>query len=965
VVPVSYRRALLFRWSREDRLAVAVVAVTVAFLVGTTLFVFAASTQTATLAADFESTGSATYYESTAEAEAAAPPDAVVLPVAAVTGPDGTNTYAVGLPDGTDREFGERRLEWNGPTRGDLDERETHDLGGGVTVEVGPRSGSVLAPSWYAVSPETVARLGETGALVVDAAAGERGETPLRGVLQFFATGTQQALGVVALIAVAGGLLVGITAYSTTRMTVLDRREDLRVVRATGGTSRTVLGLFALRAGLLGAVGVALGYGIGVIAANGAVSVAVAVGLPTSLSVSLTPEAALLLGGLMAGMVVVAVAGGALAARRAAVAPPATIAARSGGDGPLSLRVLDGRALVPTAATLTAFLLVSLVFVAGVAVLAPVTATESATISEPGASHPVNSRVPAGYVDALEAEGIDASGEILLFAVRDGDPVPARGVDYENFARISGAEIVEGRAPQAPDEAVAGTKLGGDFAVGETVTLGGSTRSAVTRVEIVGRAEAPGADGAALLVSGRTARHLSGVRAGEVNVVRATRLPEPSDEGVVVTDVGFEADPVADEPLALEIALSNTDPAPVEESVAVSLGGQRRELAVELAAGGTTRRRVEFEPLPAGTYELSVGDRGSTVRVQRRDRLSIRGLPASAPPGSRPLVEVVDATDAPAADVPVRVGGAERQTGDDGRVRVPLNETGTSEVVAGDGETAAAETVRVREGVRRRPTARLEISPSNPDVLVQPVASLEVRNPWTEPFDTAVRIVGPTGRTARTVDLAPGETRTVSRRLDRRPPGTYNVTATVGGETVADRAYRVRGDDRIPAAVATSGRRGTSPIGEAIEVAFGDLQLVAVALVALAAMMTVGATTATFAATVRARGRELGIYRASGAPPRRVLALVVGDALRVGVVATALAAILAAAGLFALDRAGVLTVFGVRLLPAIDVLVALGVAAAALCVVAVSAALATISVLRTPPADLVHERSAEGRAADD
>ena len=79
---MSYRRALLFRWSREDRLAVAVVAVTVAFLVGTTLFVFAASTQTATLAADFESTGSATYYESTAEAEAAAPPDAVVLPVA-------------------------------------------------------------------------------------------------------------------------------------------------------------------------------------------------------------------------------------------------------------------------------------------------------------------------------------------------------------------------------------------------------------------------------------------------------------------------------------------------------------------------------------------------------------------------------------------------------------------------------------------------------------------------------------------------------------------------------------------------------------------------------------------------------------------------------------------------------------------------------------------------------------------
>ena len=117
--------------------------------------------------------------------------------------------------------------------------------------------------------------------------------------------------------------------------------------------------------------------------------------------------------------------------------------------------------------------------------------------------------------------------------------------------------------------------------------------------------------------------------------------------------------------------------------------------------------------------------------------------------------------------------------------------------------------------------------------------------------------------------------------------------------------------------------------------------------------------------SVRARGRELGIYRASGAPPRRVLALVVGDALRVGVVATAVAGALAAVGLLALDWAGVLAVFGVRLLPAIDPFVAAGVAVVALGVVAVSAALATISVLWTPPADLVHERSGDGRLTDD
>ena len=138
--------------------------------------------------------------------------------------------------------------------------------------------------------------------------------------------------------------------------------------------------------------------------------------------------------------------------------------------------------------------------------------------------------------------------------------------------------------------------------------------------------------------------------------------------------------------------------------------------------------------------------------------------------------------------------------------------------------------------------------------------------------------------------------------------------------------------------------------------AFGDLQLVAVALVALAAMMTVGATTATFAATVRARRRELGVHRATGAPPRRILRLVVGDALRIGVVAVALAAVLAAAALVGLDRAGLLAAFGVRLLPALDPLGAAAVGLAALAVVAVGAGLATVAVVRAPPAALLDRR---------
>jgi len=113
--------------------------------------------------------------------------------------------------------------------------------------------------------------------------------------LAFFLTGTRQALGVVGVLAVGADLLVGINASSTARMRVASRRDDIQVIRATGGTARSVVGLFGLRSGLLGAVGVALGYALGVITANAAVNTAVAIGLPMSLSVAVTRELATLL----------------------------------------------------------------------------------------------------------------------------------------------------------------------------------------------------------------------------------------------------------------------------------------------------------------------------------------------------------------------------------------------------------------------------------------------------------------------------------------------------------------------------------------------------------------------------------------------------------------------------------------------------------------------------------------------
>jgi hypothetical protein len=84
-----------------------------------------------------------------------------------------------------------------------------------------------------------------------------------------------------------------------------------------------------------------------------------------------------------------------------------------------------------------------------------------------------------------------------------------------------------------------------------------------------------------------------------------------------------------------------------------------------------------------------------------------------------------------------------------------------------------------------------------------------------------------------------------------------------------------------------------------------------------------------------------------------VLRLVLGDALRVGVVATALALLVGTLALRALAAAGYLTLFGVRLSPTPSLPVLGGVVAGALGLTLLGALLATAALLAVPPAALL------------
>ncbi len=97
--PMGYRNALLFRWSRRDRLTVVVVAVTAAFLIGTVLLLFTAVTYSETFAEPLANSGTVTYHD----AENGPPEtggDVTVLPTATAT-TSGTDVRLVGIPPDT------------------------------------------------------------------------------------------------------------------------------------------------------------------------------------------------------------------------------------------------------------------------------------------------------------------------------------------------------------------------------------------------------------------------------------------------------------------------------------------------------------------------------------------------------------------------------------------------------------------------------------------------------------------------------------------------------------------------------------------------------------------------------------------------------------------------------------------------------------------------------------------------
>ncbi|ACV46212.1 MULTISPECIES: FtsX-like permease family protein [Halomicrobium] len=1007
---MGYRNALLFRWSRRDRLTIVVVAVTAAFLVGTALLLFTATTYSETFAEPLSNAGTISY--ETADGDRPASTERrVVLPLTTAS-IDGKSAPVVGIPPDAPRVIQNGSASWqqgrlpampsDADARGPVSRQRTRTLSGPdgqVTLSVVPRerSNSFLQPTWYVANASVVDAIGTTGYLVIDRdseadsgnAIPETG-VPLVSALLYVLGGIEQVLWALSIAVAAGGLLVLVVVYSVTRMSVRDRTEAISVIRSTGAPGWHVGLLFTARAALLVAVGVAIGYAGGLIAIKAIVNAAVYLGLPIALDVTVTGGSVGVVGGIAGLLVGMGVVAGAIAAYPAASRPPATLGHRrarlqssTGASGGRLARLrsilkptlLSWRSLVPTAATLSVFALTVLLVVAIAGLASPLggDAGGTGTITEADAPHPLNSRLDADYARALTASGTPASPEIIYAQVRDGQPYMAHGADYEMFANVTNATVVEGRTPATADEAVVGTDLARtlDLSVGDTVTLGGSVAPGVRQFEVVGAYDAHGTLDDLLVVPLRSSWGLATAR-GQVHMIRvAGDVPsgaesgtpvggESTDQtGLAITEFTGPETVTQGENITLSVTVRNFGDTAGSRAVPVEYGNQRANRTVSVPAGGQTTVEVTVVAEQTGEVRARTGEYTHTVTVVSPNAIRIPAeLPGTAPPGSGLYVPVVDGTGDPVTDAAVTVDGVTVQTRDEGVAVVPLPRTeGNYTITAQHENRTATHALRIVAGSERRLSGRLDVSPQSGNALTSPTVTVELGNPWQQQLTRTITVVGPTGTRERQVTLSPGNgTRSefTAAAGARTQPGEYAFRLSSNGTQLATADYTVTGDERLAAAVASSGQYASgTTIERSVEGVFGNVQLVLVALVVLAGLSTVGSTTATFAQAVHARRQSIGIHRSVGATHGQILRIVLGDVVRIAVPAALLAVAVGVAAMLALNRAGWLVFFGFRLSTPTPPLVLVGLALAGVGLAVLGALAATVPYLTASPVSLL------------
>lgn len=1004
---MNYTRALLTRWSRRDRLAVLIIAITVAFLVGATLLVSAASTQSAAVAGGASNSMDVHRYPSSEIAQQNAAENDLVFPLTTIRY-NGANHTVVGVPANAPSELSALSVSWRRATipappdtgiRGAVStpthQRVQTNSGTRVSVQVVPyvTDDSIFPHAWFVANPSTVRTYGETGALVVQTpASSTHGQqlsqtgTITPSLSAYFLRGMREVLRALTAATIAASVLILVVLYNVTKMSVRDRIRSIAVIRSTGGTARRLVGIFSLRSGLLASLGCGLGFGIGVVAIRAVVQIAIHLGMTFSLDPSVSPAVVRIVLPMMCCLVGTAMLAGASAAWSTVTRPPSQLnhdnrhpsVIRTEQESWMGVcvlpRLLSWRAVIPTATTLTVFALIVLLSGSLAGVLAPLATASTGTVTEPGAPYPMASRIDTQYATALRDQGLNASPEIIAVQVADGRPYLARGANYSAFAAVSNAKLVDGHPPRSSREAVIGRDLSRtvNITIGDTVLVGGGTSPAFTQVRVVGVYRAPGIQDDQLIVPLETA-HTVSTKPGTVQFIRTaggtpqTERGQPGTseaEKIVISSVAAPQTVGVDQQLTVTVGVQNIGTSERTRTISMSLGEQTHHKSVTLQSGERTTVRMNASVAHPGNYSLTVGAHSRPITVYRKPPLVLPITPSEAPPGANLGVNVRTITEKNVSNAKVTIGNITATTDDRGQAMIPLPTTpGTYELTARKGARTKTTRILISPDVSRHLVADIDITPNEGNVDTKPEAAIQVANPWGRDMKRNVSLVTPLETQSRIGAVPAYGVKNVPATLNETdsskqyPPGRYIAKVVSNGTVLATDTYDVTGDARVQSTLAQNTDYSSgSGLGQAVEVVFGNFKLLIAGMMVLAGLTTIGSTTATFAQEVHARRRAIGIHRATGATRWQLLKVLLWDVVRVSIPASLIAILCAVGIVSAMSLGGMLTVFGIRLAVMTEPFLILGTIVGAFVLSCLSVSVAVLPFLLTDPTALQSER---------
>lgn len=567
-------------------------------------------------------------------------------------------------------------------------------------------------------------------------------------------------------------------------------------------------------------------------------------------------------------------------------------------------------------------------------------------VAPPGGKLVGTATVPEGLAGPLRSlDYVDGvSAEIYVATSIQGRSVMARGVDFDSFATMEGARIVEGRGPQAPRDAVAGAGFAQAFSlgVGDHLVLPGSLSTTGLRVEIVGIAEVEGPAGEELLVTLQAARGLARVPATDVHLIRVATanrsevksLVESVSPTFTYSDVTLSTTTfLPGEPVTMRANLTNWGRIEGVKLVQVRQEGVAiADRAYRVPALATIPVEVEFSLDRAGRQNITINP--TFVVDVGVGNLSFLDAPRTVVVGQRFLVRVVDAEGGPAEGANVTSDGTAGVTDAAGAVTLNLSAPGRHTLRAerdrAAGEIAVAEVYVVQPGLERAPSGLvvdLALGAVDYGTSRPIVARVLIENRGGVGGNVSVPILLDRAvATYANASLPPGERNWTT--VTFRAPIAGNHTLAPQNGTVNARFRTLEGEDPAIQALlrgydARADRPGFSSTSgdtadDYIRRTVGNLGAAVLILsVVSGGLASVGAV-AVLARHVGERRASMGVVKALGARDAYLVEVVTWEAARFGALAAAIGVGAGALLAFVVDRLGIVRAFGHAIHPTLS-----------------------------------------------